>query len=299
MRNDRFRLSSDPEYGFLHLAPLPTPEELARFYRECYYELVTGGERFPEAARRQAGGEAMELERRWNRATLFADIHDFLAGRVAGKRVLEIGCGFGDLLAYLQENGYECVGIEPAAVARAEAIKQGLSVFSGTFEEYLAQSPVPDGFDACLLLNVLEHVPDPRVTVRHVRELLAAGGSILVRVPNDFSELQEAARRKIGGDPWWVAIPDHINYFSFSSLEALLAGEGFRVRHRQGDFPMEMFLLMGEDYVHDRSRGAACHRRRIELEMALPTDLRRRWGQALAEAGIGRNALIVAEKTED
>jgi hypothetical protein len=44
---------------------------------------------------------------------------------------------------------------------------------------------------------------------------------------------------------------------------------------------MELFLLMGENYVGDAAKGDACHKRRVELELSLPSHVRRRMYQAL------------------
>jgi hypothetical protein len=59
---------------------------------------------------------------------------------------------------------------------------------------------------------------------------------------------------------------------------------------------MELFLLMGLDYVDDPEVGNRCHGYRVALEKALTPELRRRLYGALAEAGLGRNCRILAEK---
>ena len=57
---------------------------------------------------------------------------------------------------------------------------------------------------------------------------------------------------------------------------------------------MELFLLMGDDYVADPTVGPMVHERRRRLELDLPADVRRSLGRAWAAAGIGRNVTIVA-----
>ena len=150
------------------------------------------------------------------------------------------------------------------------------------------------GFHGIVLVNVLEHVPDPAQVIRMCKLILAPDGLVCVRVPNDFSEIQSAAARELGSEEWWVVAPDHINYFDFDSLRALLARLGLEVVHAQGDFPMELFLLMGFDYVADAAIGGQCHRRRCAFEAAIPAALRRRIYRSLAEAGVGRNCLVFA-----
>lgn len=175
----------------------------------------------------------------------------------------------------------------------------GLAVHEATLEEFVASflqlgaSP----FDAVTLLNVLEHVPDPVRVVQEARALLRPGGIICIRVPNDFTELQEAAQRQLGCPPWWIASPDHINYFDVRLLEALLNHSGFEVFYTQTDFPMEMFLLMGDMYVGNPELGNKCHQKRVQFDLSLPEDLRRRIYHAFAEVGIGRDTLTFARKT--
>jgi hypothetical protein len=95
-----------------------------------------------------------------------------------------------------------------------------------------------------------------------------------------------------------VAIPDHINYFDFKSLSTLLKRLGFEVIYSQTDFPMELFLLMGDDYVGNKEIGNKCHQKRVNFEMAVPGELRRRIYQALAEVGLGRVCIIFARLTK-
>src|SRR5690606_19118293 len=136
-----------------------------------------------------------------------------------------------------------------------------LKVHPATLEQFTGLTPEknPSRFDAVVLLNVLEHVPDPVNTVQLCRSLLNPDGILCVRVPNDFTPLQQAAELQTKKQSWWVAAPDHINYFNFKSLRRLFEGLGFDVAYQQGDFPMEMFLLMGDDYVGNHEVGKKCH----------------------------------------
>lgn len=119
-------------------------------------------------------------------------------------------------------------------------------------------------------------------------------------VPNDFSPLQIAAQEGKGHAPWWIAPPHHLNYFDFDSLEALMRRIGLTPTERLTSFPMEAFLLMGDDYVSDPATGKACHRRRMNFDLAFEAAgigaVRRRLYGALAAAGIGREATVIAVK---
>lgn len=288
----------DPELGYRRLDPLPTSDELDRFYESRYFDLIRKGGRAPEIRKVMEGGEAAEREREWLRHTLFSDVCETLRALGTCSRVLDIGCGNGDFVRYAVDNGLQAHGIEPSEDACQAAQALGLNVQQATLAEYVAmhRAETLPGFDAVVLLNVLEHVPRPKETLEHVRAVLRSGGLVCIRVPNDFSEIQLAAQQALDVPPWWVAVPDHVNYFSFESLCGFLERCGFEVLHAQGDFPMELFLLMGRNYIGDPEEGGRCQRQRVRLEFAMPPTLRRRLYQALAQVGIGRNCLMFARR---
>ena len=159
----------------------------------------------------------------------------------------------------------------------------------------MAQHP-SERFDVAVMINVLEHVPDAVRTVQECKQVLNPGGILCIRVPNDFSEIQAAAREKTGAAPWWIAVPDHINYFNFESLRQLLDKLGFEAIYAQGDFPMEMFLLMGENYTGNPQVGGSCHARRVQFDLGIPAELRRKIYSALGQAGVGRDCLVFGKK---
>ncbi len=290
-------LIRDPEFGYTKVEPAPNSGALRDFYREHYLALLGDGGRSRAMTLPPHTPESLAEEAEWRRQTLFADIVDGLHRWAPGRRVLDVGCAGGDLLDYLREQAYTPVGIEPSAEMVEALRRRGHEAHVGFFEEY-ARAPNTGGrHDAIVFLNVLEHVADPKATLEQAHRLLAPGGVLVVRVPNDFSELQKAALAACGlPNPWWVCVPDHLSYFSRSSLEALLGATGFEVLECTADFPMELFLLMGEDYVSDPLTGRQVHARRRRMELRLPAELRRTMYRALAGADIGRNLLVFAQK---
>jgi 2-polyprenyl-3-methyl-5-hydroxy-6-metoxy-1,4-benzoquinol methylase len=97
--------------------------------------------------------------------------------------------------------------------------------------------------------EVLEHIPDPRGILQIARSLLAPEGLICVVAPNGYNPFQYALRTACGYQPWWVAPPHHINYFDFDSLSQLLLNGGFEVVLKEAIFTIDMFLLMGDNYI--------------------------------------------------
>jgi SAM-dependent methyltransferase len=274
--------------GFRHALPLPDPAALAREYAENYYTQEKPD--FIAHAREDQDWFALAQT---DRLELFEGL---LAP--TRRRLLDIGCGPGFFLKTAIARGWNAAGIEPSRQAAAHARSLGASVTEGFFSA--ATAPGLGRFDAINLTNVLEHVPDPVAILTAARGLLDPGGVLCVGVPNDFSPFQIAAQNAAGLDDWWVAPPHHLNYFDFESLSALLARLGLKVRERMTSFPMEAFLMMGERYVGDPALGRACHAKRKNFDFALEAaglkETRRAFYRALANQGLGREAVVIAVK---
>lgn len=294
--SERIKVAMHPLYGYYRLDPLPGAEEFERFYRDEYYPLVAGGGRAPELRRLMRGGSEGEGESQWLEHTMWSDIDAVLRDRLIASpsRLLDVGCGPGHFMAFMRTCGWITEGVEPSSDAAERAAALGFQVFPSI---EAARTQGSHTYDAVTLLNVLEHVFDPVALVQSVSSMIAPGGLLVIRVPNDFSVLQKCAQAELGKDPWWIAAPDHVNYFSFDSLDRLLEGNGFYVMEKIGDFPMELFLLFGEDYVGRPEVGERCHHKRVAFELAIPAELRRGLYRCFAAKGVGRNCLVFATST--
>jgi len=290
-----FKVVEDPIHGFQRLDPVPPETVVSEFYESRYYDLLRKGNRAPELRRLLEGGDAAAKELQWLREGLYTDIVDVLGKVAPGRRLLEVGCGTGDFLRFSQERGFSSVGTEPALEPAQRAMAKGLTVHSMTLDDFVARNQDAK-FDVVVMINVREHVPDAVKTLQECRQVLVPGGVVCIRVPNDFSEIQSAAREKISASPWWIAVPDHINYFNFASLRQTLDQLGFDTVYSQGDFPMEMFLLMGENYIGNPEVGGRCHARRVQFDLGLQPELRRKIYSALGSVGVGRDCLVFGKK---
>ena len=273
--------------GFRHAVPLPDPAMLEREYREQYY-----------AAEKPTYLSHAGEDQEWAALAQSDRLESF--ERIlppSRRRLLEIGSGPGFFLRTAQSHGWTVHGIEPSRQAAAHARGLGVTVTEGFFNAETA--PTLGRYDAIHLNNVLEHTPTPIELVELARDCLEPGGILCIGVPNDFSPLQIAAAAD-GKPEWWVVPPHHLNYFDFETLAGLLERFGFTIAEKTTSFPMESFLLMGDDYTADPVLGRACHTRRKRFDLALEQaglgDARRTYYRALAEAGIGREAVIIAVK---
>lgn len=101
---------------------------------------------------------------------------------VAGKRVLDVGCGGGILSEGLAQRGATVTGIDmgeaPLAVARLHLLESGLDIdYRLATAEDLA-SEAAGSYDIVTCLEVLEHVPDPASLVNACAQLVRPGGDV-------------------------------------------------------------------------------------------------------------------------
>ena len=133
-------------------------------------------------------------------------------------------------------------------------------------------------------------------------DLLNTNGILLIIVPNDFNPIQNILRDHLGVSPWWVSPPYHINYFSPDSLKRLVERNGFKTELCETTFPIDWFLLFGDNYIGNDNLGRACHAKRKAFEMAFyrsgNASLLREIAGQLGALNIGREIVIYARKTD-
>jgi 2-polyprenyl-6-hydroxyphenyl methylase/3-demethylubiquinone-9 3-methyltransferase len=108
---------------------------------------------------------------------------------LAGKRVLDIGCGGGILADAMARKGAEVLGIDLAGKAlkvaqlhALEAQTQGVSYREVSAETLAAEQP--GSFDVVTCMEMLEHVPDPSSVVRACATLVKPGGHVFFSTIN-------------------------------------------------------------------------------------------------------------------
>jgi SAM-dependent methyltransferase len=277
--------------GFAHAIPLPTTEELEQVYRESYYQ--TEKSNYLAFANEDKAWLHLSFGDRY---ALFEELLPPVR-----RRILDVGTGPGFFLAAGRERGWAGQGIEPSRQAGCHAREDlGLEIIDGFLSE--ATVGALRECDVVHMSEVLEHVPDPASIVRLARSRLAPGGLICVSVPNDYNAFQDALNKADDFPHWWVQPPHHLNYFDFDSLSGLLEAQGFEVVAKDTNFPMELFLLMGDNYVGNDVLGRALHAKRKRFDLAFARagrdDARRTLYRALAQAGLGRLAIVTARKRD-
>ena len=140
-----------------------------------------------------------ELAHRWwDPNSEFKPLHDInplrlgwidrACGGLAGKRVLDVGCGGGLLSEGMAGHGAQVTGIDLSdkalAVARLHLLESGRSVdYRHVAAEALA-AEMPAAFDIVTCLEMLEHVPDPASVVQACAALVKPGGQVFFSTLN-------------------------------------------------------------------------------------------------------------------
>jgi len=279
-----------PNCGFRHIVPLPSEKELENYYKKEYYKHSQGA-RTVEGSFSDPLEEQYLLMRYKDRLTLF----DLFSHNM---KILDIGSGTGHFLDFMKKNGWNTFGLELSQEEVNEAKNKKLNVIQGSVNDLESFFSL-NSFPSINLNHVLEHVINPKKILVKCNKLLITGGIIRIEVPNDFSSFQLAANN-VARKNWWINFPDHLNYFNLKSLNNLLKSMGFETLYHTSTFPIDMFLLMGDDYTTDPILGKEIFLKIARLELTLTkngfSDLRKRMFEELCKIGIGRSIIVFAKK---
>lgn len=114
-------------------------------------------------------------------------IYSVLRPHIQG-RVLEIGCGTGNITQFLAMQATHVLGVDPVApfIERFQQCFEGKSHVSA-FEGYLDDLPIPtndkDRFDTAVSCNVLEHIEDDVAALKRIAQHVRPSGKVLIFVP--------------------------------------------------------------------------------------------------------------------
>lgn len=288
---DGYEIIQCSQCEFRHLVPIPPEEDLWQIYKTEYYTTE----------------KPLYIERHLEDQEWWEVVYD---GRLElcetllssdQRDLLDIGSGPGFFLKHAMRRGWKGLGIEPSIRAAEFARRNGVEVINDLLTRDLA-----DGlgfFDLIYMNEVLEHLPDPAAILETATNLLNPGGLLCVIVPNDYNPVQQALSKTFGYPAWWVAPPHHINYFNVSSIQGLVERAGMTIVNVETTFPIDLFLLMGDNYVGDDEMGRRCHAKRKRLEVSLDraglSELKRNLYQSFAELGLGREIQVVGRKQRE
>lgn len=208
--NCGLRISRCSLCGLIFVNPQPTQEALRRHYGTDTIESEQPWESYFRHPQHQ-------IEYLWRQRLNDLDRRLMTPGR----RLLDIGCGWGDFMFYARARGYDIQGFEfSQLVARTAREKYGLMVAVGD----IGEMQFADGaFDIVTMWHVLEHLVDPVSVLGRVRRLLSPGGILVLEVPN-----VNFVARKSYTEP--LSLNLHLFHFTHQTLRAALEKAGFVVQ---------------------------------------------------------------------
>jgi len=278
------------KFGFYQVTPTPSTEEITKFYADEFY---TGEyKNFNDSSLEVQIKDKNFFEGRWS--DIYNNFLEINKNIKNGDSILDIGCGWAQALLFFKDKGLDCYGFDPAIEAVEYGCKKGLNIKHAGLDGMNVFDNKK--FDMVTMFNVLEHLANPEKSINQIKEILKPNGILAIDVPNEFNDFQTAGRDVHGLNDWWVAPPNHLNYFSKDSLVNFLQSLGFSLEISESSFPLEMFLLFGENYVKDGKLGAQCHKKRVRFEENLrkhgKTEILKNFYRALADLNLGRQISV-------
>jgi 2-polyprenyl-3-methyl-5-hydroxy-6-metoxy-1,4-benzoquinol methylase len=206
---EEFELIIDEDLQLLKTYPQPSLENLPRYYESEDYISHTDG-------KRSLFEKAYQLVKNYSlkkKINLINSLHP-----QKGK-ILDIGAGTGDFLAFAKANNWNITGIEPNDKAKSIATSKGVS-FENNIESIDNQQ-----FDVITMWHVLEHVPNVEHQISELKRLLKPNGTIIIAVPNYKSH----DAKHYGS--FWAAydVPRHLWHFSKTAIEKLFAKQNMKL----------------------------------------------------------------------
>lgn len=205
-----YRVVRCQDCGLVFLNPQPSDNELRRISSEQY----------SRGSNSEAERAAVSNMKRATASLYLSKISRY--SPTSAGRLLEIGCGDGDLLVTAEAEGWRVTGVEysSSACERAQSrLKAGVVIHGELRHANLR----PDEFDLCILSGVIDRVRSPLDFMREVHRVLKPGGTVMIATPSIDSWPARLMKQN-----WMEFKAEHLTYFDRQTLQTLLAKAGFR-----------------------------------------------------------------------
>jgi 2-polyprenyl-3-methyl-5-hydroxy-6-metoxy-1,4-benzoquinol methylase len=231
LTKESFSLTQCEGCGFIITSPRPDDKDLSRYYESDAY-----------LSHHARGFSPLRLVYQFLRKRNIRSKYKLIYEYVPTGKILDIGCGTGELLSYFKNQGWDTTGVEPDSAARKFAVENyALDVF----DEKEISKFSKNTFDVITMWHVLEHVNDINGRVQDIFSLLKKGGYFIAALPNPAA--WDAQHYK----QYWAAwdLPRHLFHFSQKNIIQLSEIHGFK---HVNTYPMKWdayyISLMSEQY---------------------------------------------------
>lgn len=138
--------------------------------------------------------------------------------------VLDVGCGTGQIVKFLNDSGFDAYGCDVSKIA----VKMGRKLNGRKKIVHATASKLPfkdRTFDLVISISMIEHITQNQVTkfLQESKRVLRSGGYIFLVTPNFATPLRSLQREHWGG----YADPTHINFYTPNSLATTLKQHEF------------------------------------------------------------------------
>ena len=257
-----FKVCSNSQCGLIWLDPMPVTEDLGKAYANYYTHVtpdLTGRAGWLKRIYRlmKSGYLAHKYQYAMASKSSLAQVIGKLLylfpirrGKVDDEvrylpavpqgRLLDVGCGTGEWLVTMRDLGWRVEGVDFDGRAVDVARQNGLEACVGALEQ---QNFPTNRFDAVTLNHVIEHVPDPVLTLSECCRILKPGGKLVLCTPNGSS----LGHRLFQQDWRGLEPPRHLHIFSTGNAVRLLELSGFnriRVVPQVSSFVIQKSLLL-------------------------------------------------------
>ena len=200
----------------------------------------------------------------WDPGAEFKPLHDInplrldyidgIAG-LRGKRVLDVGCGGGILAETMAARGARVMGVDlaekPLKVAQLHLLETGLEVEYRLIAPETLAREAPGSFDVVTCMELLEHVPDPALTVQACSDLVRPEGHVFFSTIN--RNLKSYLLAVIGAEYVLKLLPrgthDYASFIKPSELAGMCRSAGLQVSRVTGMTynPLTKVYALGPD----------------------------------------------------
>jgi SAM-dependent methyltransferase len=248
---DEFDYLECAQCGTLQIIEVP---DLSKYYPKDYYSLAEGENFLGKSLRRRIAarltgknflakrgfiGKIVAQKEKWLRFYFPESLKEPLLELNFHSKILDFGCGSGELLQNLYHFGFRKITGADAFIKSDIFYPNGINIYKRPLSE------IKDSFDLVMLHHSFEHFPDPLESLREIYKLLPHARFCLIRIP-----LASFAWQKYGIN--WVQLdpPRHLFLFTEKSFRGLAEKAGFSVEKVVYD--SESFQFFGsEQYLRD------------------------------------------------
>lgn len=137
--------------------------------------------------------------------------------------LLDVGCGNGSFILAAKENGYDALGIDISAEGVAIANKRGATALNVDFLTH----DFGQLFDVITMWDVIEHLREPEIFLTRAKKLLSPDGILIIKTPSIGKPCLQLVRTIKRAAPSLLQTPDHVQFWTKTSMDALLTRTGF------------------------------------------------------------------------